>query len=298
MTYSRSAAAAAQSPTRDISNSVFKYRTRAKFYPQPDGGLKLATVQTFSFPMFSDSDGFELTELGGCDIDNDIQLALNFDSEEEKRKKQLGNSERALRRARIAVYDIAMCNPQLDTFITLTYAPESVASKASYDECYAKLRPFLSNAVQRHNLSYVGVPELTKKGDVHFHFLANHEALDLVRARSTKTGRVMSRKGAPLYNVTNWHVGFSTAQIVTPRSEGADAHTATSKYMTKYMTKSDCKVGGRYYLSGGVLKRPIYVYGDSENEFFDPTDMPPRYEKTAQMQGRDGGFEYRLYSFT
>lgn len=291
----KSVSADTQSPTArrflGASDSTFKHRVRAKYYPTADG-LKLATVQSFSVPFFRES-GWEMQHR--YDKHNDIQLPIELPELEE-----LGghSSERALRRARIAVYDLAMCNPQLDTFITLTYAPEAVGDKADYAECYAKLRPFLSNAVQRRGLAYLGVPELTKRGDVHFHFLANRDALDLERARHPRSGRAISRKGAPVYNVTNWRVGFSTAQLVTPRSEGADAHTATSKYMTKYMTKGTEKVGGRYYLSGGELRRPIYVYGEREDEFFDPSTQPCRYEKAAQIPTEEGNLEYRLYSFT
>ena len=278
------------------SDSTFKHRVRAKYYPT-ESGLKLATVQSFSVPFFRES-GWEMHAASGkgYDKDNDIQLALELDELDELEK--LHGSERARRRARIAVYDLTMSNPQLDTFITLTYAPEAVGDKADYAECYAKLRPFLSNSVQRAGLAYVGVPELTKKGDVHFHFLANSSALKLERARHPRSGRALSRKGSPIYNVTNWSVGFSTAQIVTARSEGADAHTATCKYLTKYMTKSTEKIGGRYYLSGGELRRPIYVYGESEDEFFEQDEYPCRYEKAAKIPTAEGELEYRLYSFT
>lgn len=277
-----------------VSREMLRHRVRAKYYPT-ESGLKLATVQSFSVPFFRES-GWE--SQGRYDKHHDIEIPeIELDDESVEAVERY-NNERARRRARIAVYDLTMSNPQLDTFITLTYAPEAVGDKADYAECYAKLRPFLSNSVQRAGLAYVGVPELTKKGDVHFHFLANSSALKLERARHPRSGRALSRKGSPIYNVTNWSVGFSTAQIVTARSEGADAHTATCKYLTKYMTKSTEKIGGRYYLSGGELRRPIYFYGESEDEFFDPQITPCRYEKAAKIPTDEGELEYRLYSFT
>lgn len=278
------------------SEDSLRRPVRAKYYPQSDGSLKLATIQAFDVPFFMPS-GWEFPDKSNDhnDIDNDIDNDIEGEDIEDDEPKN-GNKERARRRARIATYDLVMSNPHLDTFITLTYSPESVNNKANYAECYSKLRPFLSNNVQRKGLSYVGVPELTKKGDVHFHFLANRDALQLERAVSPKTGRPLTHKRDPIYNVTNWNVGFSTAQIARARSEGDDERAACVKYILKYIGKQNEMIGGRYYLSGGKLARPIYLYGDTAEEFMN--GEPITYDKTAQIQRESGCLEYRLYSFT
>lgn len=296
MSTARTASAEAEFPllhkTLAVSEGAIRRAVRAKYYPQSDGSLRLATIQEFNCPFFLPK-GWEFEPIGSNhnDIDNDIEADEIGDDEVKP-----GNQERARRRARIATYDLVMSNPQLNTFVTLTYSPDSVTDKADYSECYKKLRPFLSNAVQRKGLIYVGVPELTKKGDVHFHFLTNREPLELERAISPKTGRPLTHHRDPIYNVTNWKHGFTTAQLVRQRGEDEDERAACVKYLFKYITKQNEMIGGRYYLSGGELARPIYVYGDTAEEFMNGEKCT--YDKTAQIQNEDGVLEYRLYSFT
>ena len=278
-----------------MSEGALRRNVRAKYYPNADGSLRLATVQEFNVPFFWPH-GYELSnpysDYNG--IVNPIDIVADGDIDDSE--PNLGNVERARRRARIATYDLIMSNPQLDSFVTMTYSPEAVSNKADYAECYQKLRPFLSNSVQRKGLLYVGVPELTKKGDVHFHFLANKSALELERARNPHSGRALSHNGDPIYNVTNWHNGFTTAQIIRPRHEGDDGRAACCKYIFKYIGKENEMIGGRYYLSGGKLARPIYKYGDTAEEFIKGERCT--YDKTAQITSERGDLTYRLYSFT
>lgn len=281
--------------TLAVSEGAIRRAVRAKYYPQADGSLRLATIQAFSTPFFLPKGWeFDSPRSDHYDIPNDIEAdEIGEDGDGEPKP---GNQERARRRARIATYDLVMSNPQLDTFVTLTYAPEAVSDKADYAECYQKLRPFLSNSVQRQGLCYVGVPELTKKGDVHFHFLTNRDSLKLERALSPRTGRPLTHNRDPIYNVTNWKHGFTTAQLVRKRSEDDDERAACVKYVLKYIGKQNEMIGGRYYLSGGELARPIYKYGDTAEEFIKGESCT--YDKTAQIQTEEGSIEYRLYSFT
>lgn len=276
-----------------MSEGALRRNVRAKYYPNADGTLRLATVQEFNVPFFWPH-GYDLVD----DRCNTNGMLNDFDIPEvdEDVEPKAGNVERARRRARIATYDLIMSNPQLDSFVTLTYSPDQVSDKADYTECYQKLRPFLSNNVQRKGLLYVGVPELTKAGDVHFHFLANQSALQLERAVSPRTGRPLTHNRDPIYNVTNWHNGFTTAQIIRPRHEGDDGRAACCKYIFKYIGKQNEMIGGRYYLSGGKLARPIYKYGDTAEEFIKGEHCT--YDKTAQITSERGDLTYRLYSFT
>ena len=178
--------------------------------------------------------------------------------------------ERATRRARKNAFDVIMCNHDLDTFATFTYSPERVGDKADYDECYKYLNTWLSNRVQRKGLKYVCVPERTKKGDIHFHAIMNSAALQLEKAYSPKTGAALTHKGKQLYNVTDWSRGFTSAEYITRRQAGEDEREAVSKYIFKYMGKqAGQKIGGRYCLIGGEIRRPVFAYGDSPEEFLD-----------------------------
>ena len=276
-----------QGAVAPVSSSEIHYCTRAKYYVQADGTRRLAAVQTMSRPVFR-LPGFEEikkpTDKAGYRA---LFERLDKAADEEE---QAANVERATRRARINVFDILMCNPDLDTFCTFTYSPEKV-DRFSYEECYGALRPWLSNRVQRRGLKYVIVYEYhPSSGALHFHSVMNSTALDLVRARS-KSGRAMSREGMPLYNIRDWPLGWTTAQIIGKADED---HTKVSKYLFKYMGKQQVKIGGRYALHGGELARPVYEYGETAAEFM-PLDNRPVYTKEVEILG--GSVHYLEHTF-
>lgn len=257
------------------------YNCRAKYVPDGQGGLKLAMVQGFDHPVFNpsrlrdDSDG----DHGGL-------------ADEEAERELIGAAddiERATRRAKIAAFDKILCNPDLDTFATFTYSPDCVDDKASYDDCYRVLAPWLSNRVQRRDLKYVIVPELhPTSGNIHFHAIMNSGALRLDRAYSAKTGRPLTHAGNPLYNVTDWKSGFTSAEII--RDSALDREKV-AKYIFKYMGKQmGTKIGGRYVLSGGKLAGPHYVYGDSIEQLLDGSIV--KYDREIEIPGGGKYFEF------
>lgn len=260
------------------------YNAKATYYPSADGGLRLARVQVFSTPKFSADGLFPLN-----DKPKKTEKTERFSEETDPE-----NARRAARRARRNAFDLIMCNPDLDAFVTITYAPEEVTDKADYTVCYERLRAWLSNGVQRRGLKYVCVPEYTQKGDIHFHALANSAALRLEAARSAKTGRLLKRHGDQVYNVTDWRAGFSTAQIVRQRAEGDDARIAVAKYIFKYMGKNlGAKIGGRYMLSGGDLARPAEAFGDGVWSFVGAEDIAAAREcYCIEIEGAGKYWEY------
>lgn len=248
---------------------------RATYYPQPDGSLKLARVQVFSSPRFREAGWEEINRDAGkpsafqLDPEPIIADAADvFGIPDEYAERNPADLLRAVRRARRAAFDLIMCNPDLDAFATFTYAPDSVADKSEYRDCYPFLKNWLSNSVQRRDLKYLCVPELTKRGDVHFHAVCNAGGLQLEKARNPHNGRLIKHHGDQVYNLTNWGAGFSTAQLIRQREDGEDPRLAVSKYIFKYMGKNlGAKIGGRYILKGGKLTQPIYAYGDGVGEF-------------------------------
>lgn len=274
-------------PVFGATKSDLFHPVRAKYFVMPDGTYRLSCVQYLSTCKFH-PDGWELRESATA---KSKRLFDEIDRLDEEDEEKHGNHERATRRARIRAFDYIMCNPDLDTFCTFTYAPQSV-DRYSYDECYAVLRPWLSNRVQRAGLKYVICYEKhPTSGALHFHALMNSGALNLIRARYANTGRVMSREGKPLYNIADWAVGFTTAQII---GDGEDEHTKVSKYIYKYMGKGQEKIGGRYFLAGGDLREPVYFYGDKPKDFF-PEGAQPLHTKTVRLC--EGAVEYAEYSF-
>lgn len=177
-------------------------------------------------------------------------------------EREARNLSRSQRRARSAVFDLALSTP-FTHFVTFTLDARRVDR---YDpaDVLRRLRYWLDNAVRRRGLVYVLVPELHKDGALHFHGLIN-EALDLTdsgtiippeggkprRPRSAaQRASWLTNGGQIVYNVPGWSLGFSTAM----RLHG-DRRQAVG-YVCKYITKADAKIGGRWYYSGGDLKHP------------------------------------------
>lgn len=198
-----------------------------------------------------------------------------------KRRRKAGkadgeNAERAVRRARAAVRDIAMCNP-MSYFVTLTLSSERV-DRHDVPQITKKLNAWLSNQVQRRGLKYVLVPELHKDGAVHFHGFFN-DALSVVdsgtvvppgggkpRRPRSKAQRAewLAAGGRVVYNLPGWSLGFTAAMELYGEYERAVSYVC--KYIGKDMGGggSSGKVGGRWYYSGGQMAEPVVEYSDIE----------------------------------
>lgn len=192
---------------------------------------------------------------------------IGYEISEEQR--QADNKERAVRRAKARLYDKVRCNLDLCYFVTLTFSQENVNDRNDYAEIIPIVNQWLNNRVKRKNLKYVGVSEHHKKGGIHFHFLMN-DKIDLVDSGTVKCNgkkkpikvATADRYNIPLtqrktvYNISDWHFGFSTAIEIT----NDERRVKTAHYLVKYLSKDFEKIGGRYYYSGGQLVTPRFVY--------------------------------------
>ena len=267
-----------------VPRSSTIYTTRAKFIPQRGGGLRLAQIQSFSVPKFRPS---------GWD-DEETESALLAADEASERSSgdadTAANIQRASRRAKTRALDAILCNPDLDTFATFTFAPDPDLDKSAYDQTYDILKPWLSNRVQRNDLKYIVVPELHKSGDVHFHGVMNSQALKLEQAFYPDSGRAILHNGKKVFNVIDWRAGFTTAQIIGRSDTDRDK---VAKYVFKYMGKQlGARIGGRYALMGGALERPVYYYSNNPAYFFNGNS--PVYQRDVEI-GSD--LTYREWSF-
>lgn len=157
------------------------------------------------------------------------------------------NRRRAQRRARVAVKDLGLCNPW-KYFVTLTLDRRKVDR---YDAAAVvrHLNRWLDNQVRRHGLAYVLVPEHHKDGAIHFHGFFN-DAISGVDSGHRDAG------GHTIYNLPAWSWGFSTA------IELYGERRAAVGYVCKYVTKQQDRIGGRWYYSGGALRRPVVEWCD------------------------------------
>ena len=200
---------------------------------------------------------------------------------------------RAVRRARAQVRDIALCNP-MSYFVTLTLDAAKV-DRYDMSAITRKLNAWLSNQVQRRGLCYVLVPERHKDGAIHFHGFFNNalpvvDSGTVIPASGGKPRKPRSRKerekmlaegGHVVYNLPAWSLGFTTA--IELYGEYDNAVSYVCKYIGKDMPQEGgtenihiCgKIGGRWYYSGGDLKRPEVSYAPLE--WRDLAELPGAY---------------------
>lgn len=190
--------------------------------------------------------------------------------------------QRSMRRARAKVRRIALAN-DFRYFVTLTLDPAKVDSHDGA-AVVKKLNAWCSNAVQRHGLRYILVPERHKKGGIHFHGFFN-DALPAVDsgtmrlpwAKKPRKPRSSAQReewlaagGQIVYNLPGWALGFTTAM------ELYGQYPAAVAYVCKYIGKDGTKPAGRWYYSGGDLREP-------EVEYFEmsPAELAAEYEDRA-----------------
>lgn len=190
--------------------------------------------------------------------------------------KGQGDNGRAIRRAKAAVRDIALCN-EMSYFVTLTLDKDRV-DRYDVAEVTKKLNAWLSNQVQRKGLKYVLVPELHKDGAVHYHGLFN-AALEVTdsgtiippeggkprRPRSkAQAAEWLAAGGKVVHNLPGWPYGFTTAIRLYGEYDRAISYVC--KYIGKDLTERGArgKIGGRWYYSGGQLAAPRVTYEDLE----------------------------------
>ena len=239
--------------------SEYQIMRNAQIKTYPDGH---AVVTVFDRNIIR-APGFEA--VGGPSDPPELPEAATAseDTPAAEERNTAANMARSKRRARAAVYDLALAS-DFEYFATFTIDQRRVRDRLDDSEVFRHLHDWLDNNVRRHGLAYVLVPEYHKAGGLHFHALIN-DALQVTdsgtlsipgrkrpaRPRSeAQRQRWLADGAAVVYNLPGWSFGFSTAI----RLYGDRA--AAVGYLVKYITKGEAKIGGRWYYSGGELRRP------------------------------------------
>lgn len=239
------------------------YTCREKLYP--DGSAEILICDR---PIFQEG-GWEPERAGNV--------------KSHKRNSQgpdAANVQRAARRARAALRDLALCN-DFDCFVTLTLDGAQV-NRYDPKQVIRKLNRWADNKVRRDGLRYVLVPELHKDGAIHFHgffgwatqaarerWMVDSGTLSVpgrkkpVRPRTERQRAKLLADGAQIvYNLPKWSLGFTTAIPLY-----GDYHQAVT-YVCKYVGKQTetgqpaARIGGRWYYHGGCEGRPLVKYSD------------------------------------
>ena len=161
--------------------------------------------------------------------------------------KSVENRDRAMRRARARVRDIALSN-RFRWFVTLTLDGSKV-DRYDMQQITRKFNNWCTNRVQQNGLIYVLVPERHKDGAIHFHGFMAGDLPAVDSGHKDKAGRT-------IYNLPSWTLGYTTAVEIT-----GDYHAAVG-YCCKYIGKQGEKPGGRWYYSGGKLNAPRVEYAE------------------------------------
>lgn len=158
---------------------------------------------------------------------------------------------RSMRRARANLRRLALAN-DFRWFVTLTLDPAKIDRDDGKAVAKA-LGRWADNMVRRKGLKYVLVPELHKKGGIHFHGFFN-EACKVERSGH------FDSEGHEIFNLPEWTLGFTTA------IELYGDYASAVGYVTKYIGKQGTRPMGRWYYSGGPLKTPEKTYADLDRE--------------------------------
>lgn len=153
----------------------------------------------------------------------------------------------SLKRTKSLVRDIVLCN-DFELFCTFTFNPKKCDS-FNLAQCWHKMTVWLNH--QRENsrlngreLKYLIIPEQHKSGRWHFHALIGGYN------GSLRSSGLFSASSRPVYNITSFRSGFTTAVQI-------DSKEGVSNYVTKYITKSFVKTfNQRRFFSSRNLTRP------------------------------------------
>lgn len=180
--------------------------------------------------------------------------------EKEEPSQRLANN---ISRARAAIFELALCNPW-DYFLTFTLAPDKY-DRTDLKKFSKDLSRFIRNYRARHgaNVKYLLIPEQHKDGAWHMHgFLMglpeSHLRLFQLEEHIPYYIRRKLENGQPVFEWEPYHKKFGFCDIEPIRNI-----EATSKYVTKYVTKAFnsniIEAGGHLYYASQKLNRATII---------------------------------------
>ena len=157
----------------------------------------------------------------------------------------------SLRRTETRIADYVLSN-NFSLFITFTFSPKKI-DRTDENACRKALTQWLKyQKIKNPNLKYLLVPEKHKDGSIHFHGLTENYTPTGLEQATTPTGIKLTRTGKPLYNLTHYKLGHSTA---SPISQEDLPIVAT--YIKKYLTKDlSTKLNKKRYWPSKNLNKP------------------------------------------
>lgn len=196
-----------------------------------------------------------------------------------------------LKRAKDSIFDLVYSN-SWDWFFTGTFDTKKINS-SDPNSIRKPLQKWFNNLHVKYGCSYICIFERHKNTDgIHIHGLLRENPFTPLRlvASDTRTfygfkkpmkERTAKRhgldwsKGQIVYNLKTWRFGWSTA-IKCYGDRGALSH-----YITKYITKDNEKIMGRYYWHSRNLEKPRIEY---MNVNYDEIQLPIHHGWKFELQ--------------
>lgn len=247
------------------------HNQRIKEYP-----CGVLEVLTASRPVFREP-GYEPVAKWAAEG----RTAAHEGNEAQPEGRKAENVQRAVRRAKQNLRDLALCNG-MKYFITLTLDGSKI-DRHDMAAITRKVNAWCSNRVQRDGLAYILVPERHKDGAIHFHGFVNDAVevvdsgtLSMPGSKSPKRPRSKAQRaewiaqgGRVVYNLPDWDLGFTTA--IELYGDPVRAVHYCCKYIGKAQEgETPERIGGRWFYHGGCKARPKISYADVD---FDTMDI-------------------------
>lgn len=166
-----------------------------------------------------------------------------------KKDKKLANLERSVRRSRVTIKDLILCN-KYDLWCTFTFDPKKVDTLNNHALAQLRIQTWLKNQkIRSPELKYLIIPEQHKSGRYHFHALLKNYNGNL------KDSKLKTKSGQIIYNATGYRLGFT--QFVKIENKDVDEYAKIANYISKYVTKDTPLIHGkRRFLASTHQKRP------------------------------------------
>lgn len=266
----------------NLNKLEYKYYTsKKKIYP--DGSWSVVHSLGALFPDKEYNDYARKVNSGIADLDDFVEVislsdqsSVN-DKEKKRFKGNITDVEHSLHRAKSKIFDLVMCN-SWSYFFTGTFQEYDL--RHDKKKVLAKMRKWLNNNVERKGLHYLLVAEYSPLNkNIHFHGLFDDCGLTYldsgtyicdkfkkpVKLKTLQNLGISSDTCKKVYNIKEWQdsFGFCTAIPLYGNK------VAIARYITKYITKDNDKIFGKYYWSSkNLVREPDIVLFDVSDEYF------------------------------
>jgi hypothetical protein len=167
------------------------------------------------------------------------------------------------------IINLINSNPQLDTFVTLTFKENIQDFDYAY-KCFKKFNRKMNETMNKtgNKFEFVSVIEFQKRGAIHFHVLCNLKTNFNIQ-KYKKSIKQMDFENQ-LHDFA-WQYGWITVQPI--KNVNGKDNNNIGAYMVKYMTKecdNDLTVNEKMTSSSKGLRKPIEIKiwdRNSKNEY-------------------------------